>query len=47
MVTIETFNFIHEQVFVLVLHLFVIILFFIWLQWLSQREKLYYEKLSA
>jgi exosortase/archaeosortase family protein len=47
MVTIETFNFIHEQVFVLVLHLLVIILFFIWLQWLSQHEKLYYEKLSA
>jgi exosortase/archaeosortase family protein len=47
MVTIETFNFIHDNLFVLILHLFVIIIFFMWLQWLSQHKKLYYEKLPA
>lgn len=46
-VSIETFNFIHEQLFILVLHLFVIILFFIWLQWLSQQRMLHYESLSV
>ncbi len=43
MISTETFTFIHEQLFVLVFHLLVIILFFIWLQWLFLHKMLHYD----